>query len=115
MVSIASTPSIVYGDVICGTITICLTTYTIANITLTTIGTTYGSIMPLIILCAFKYVLSYSLFTHKLEAPPSSTLFFLLRALLKESVAAFFLFSNGVCIFSLVLLTLAGGFYELSF
>jgi hypothetical protein len=55
----------------------------------------------------------FSLISLRLLLP--QLLFFLLRALLKESVAAFFLFSNGVCIFSLVLLTLAGGFYELSF
>jgi hypothetical protein len=47
-------------------------------------------------------MLSYSLFTLELEAPPSSTLFFLLRTLLGEFVVAFFLFSNFIYISSLV-------------
>ncbi len=49
------------------------------------------------------------------EAPPSSTLFFLLKALLGESVTTFFLFSNVVYISSLILFTLASGLYGLSF
>jgi hypothetical protein len=60
-------------------------------------------------------VLSCSLFTPKPEAPPFSTLFFLLIALLGDSIAAFYLFSSVVYISSLVLLTLAGGFCGLSF
>jgi hypothetical protein len=56
-----------------------------------------------------------SFFTLKPEAPPSSTLLFFLKALLGEFVVAFFLFSNIVYISSLVLLTLVGGFYGLSF
>jgi hypothetical protein len=60
-------------------------------------------------------MLSYSFFTHELEAPPSSTMFFLLRTLLDESTATFFLFSNVVYISSLVFKTLVDGFYELSF
>jgi hypothetical protein len=58
---------------------------------------------------------SYSFFTPKPKAPPSSTLFFLLRALIGKSVVAFFLFSSVVYNSSLVLLTLAGGFCGLSF
>ncbi len=61
-------------------------------------------------LCALKFVLSCSFFTPQPEAPPSSTLFFLLRAFLGKFVATFFLFSNVVCISSLVLLTLVGDF-----
>jgi len=60
-------------------------------------------------------VLSYSFFPLQPEALPSSILFFLLRALLGESVVVFFQFSNVVCISSLVILTLAGGFFGLSF
>jgi hypothetical protein len=60
-------------------------------------------------------VLSYSLFTFEPKAPPSSILFFLLKALLGEYATIFFLFSNVLRIFSLVFLTLASGFYGLSF
>jgi hypothetical protein len=42
-------------------------------------------------------------------------LFFFLKALLGKYAATFFLLSNVVCISSLVLLTLASGFYRLSF
>jgi len=59
-------------------------------------------------------MLSYSLFILELEAPPS-TLFFLLRTLLEEFDATFFLFSSVVFISSLVLLTLVGGFCGFSF
>jgi hypothetical protein len=59
-------------------------------------------------------VFSYSLFTLEPEAPPSSTLFFLLKTLLKESIVAF-LFFNVVYISFLVLLTLVGGFCGFSF
>ncbi len=86
----------------------CLTTYTI-------VGIADGSTLPLIIFYALKYVLSCSLFTPKPKTPPFSTLFFLLKALLGESIVAFFLFSNVFCISSLVLLTLANVFYGLSF
>jgi hypothetical protein len=50
-------------------------------------------------------VLSCSFFTFEPKAPPSSTLFFLLRTLLGEFVAAFFLLFSVVYISSLVLLT----------
>jgi hypothetical protein len=60
-------------------------------------------------------VLSCTFFTPKLEAPPSSTQFFLLKALLGESTVALFWFSSVVYISSLVLLTLVGGFCGLSF
>jgi hypothetical protein len=59
--------------------------------------------------------LFFSLFTPKPKAPPSSTLFFLLKALLGESTASFFLFSSVIYISFLVFLTLAGGFCGLSF
>ncbi len=103
------------GDVIYDTIIVCLIAYITVKTTLTTINTSYGSILPLIIFYTFKFVLSYSLFIPKLEASPSSTLFFLLRALCGESVATFFLFSNVVYISSLNFLTLVGGFYGLCF
>jgi len=96
------------GDVICSIVIVCLTAYT-------TVGITDGSTLPLIILCAFKFVLSYSLFTLELEAPPSSTLFFLLIALFGKSAAVFFIFSSAFYISSLGLLTLADVFYGLSF
>ncbi len=44
----------------------------------------------------------------------SSTLFFLLKAFIRNSTAAFFLFSNAIYISSLILFTLAGGFCEFS-
>ncbi len=56
-----------------------------------------------------------SLLILELEVPPSSTVFFLLKALIKDSIATFFLFSSVVCISSLVVFTLAGGFYGFSF
>ncbi len=83
--------------------------------TYTIVGTANGSIMPLIISYALTFVFSYSFFTFKPEAPPSSTSFFFLKALLGESTTNLFSFSNVVYISSLVILTLAGGFYELSF
>ncbi len=104
-----------YGDVIYGTTTICLTACITSDTTLTTIGIVDGSILPLIIFCALKFVLSYSLFILEPKAPPSSILFFLLRALFEKSATAFFLFSSVIYISSLILLTLAGGFCGLSF
>jgi hypothetical protein len=71
--------------------------------------------VPFIIFCAFESMLSFSLFTPKLEAPPSSTLFFLLRTFFGEFVATFFLFFSVIYISSLILLTLVSGFYGLSF
>jgi hypothetical protein len=56
----------------------------------------------------------YSLFTLKPKAPPS-TMFFLLRALLGKFATTLFLFFNVDYISSLVLLTLADGFFGLSF
>ncbi len=61
------------------------------------------------------FVHSYSLFTPEPKAPPSSTLFFFLKTFLGKFVAKFFLFSNVVCISSLVLLTLVGGLCGFSF
>ncbi len=48
------------GDVIRGIVVVCLIACTIGGIALTTIGTTNGSTLPLIIFCALKYVFSYS-------------------------------------------------------
>ncbi len=103
------------GDVICGIVAACLTACTTSGITLTIIGIAYGSILHLIVFCALKFVLSCSLFILKHEAPPSSTLFFLLRALLGESIVTLFRFYSVIYISSLVLLTLVGGFFGLSF
>ncbi len=80
-------------DVICGTFVLYLVVCTI-------VGIVDGSILPLIIFCTFTYVLSCSFFTPKLEAPPSLTLLFLLKIILGEFVATFFLFSNVVYISS---------------
>jgi hypothetical protein len=88
---------------------------TTVGTTCTTIGTEDGSTLPLIIFYAHTYVLSCSLFNLEPEALPSSTLFFLLIALLGESIATFFIFSNAIYISSLVILTLTNGFYGFSF
>ncbi len=77
------------GDVIYGIDIDCLTTRTIGDSALTIVGITNGSTLPFIIFCAFKFVFSCSFFTPKLEAPPSSTLFFLLRTLFGECAATF--------------------------
>ncbi len=88
--SIYSLNRLSYGNVICGTIVVCLTTCTTIGTPLTTIGTANGSTLPFIIFYAFKYMLSCSLFIPETKAPPSSTLFFLLRALFEEFDATFF-------------------------
>ncbi len=103
------------GYVICGISLVCLTTYTIVSTTLTTIGTIDGSTLPLIIFYALICMFSCSFLIPKVEAPPSSTLFFFLKTTLGEFVATIFLFSSVVCISSLVLLTLANAFYGFSF
>jgi hypothetical protein len=103
------------GNVIYGTIVICLIAYTIVGIDLTTVGTIDGSTLPFIIFCAFKFVLSYSLFTPKHEALPFSIMFFLLITLLGEFVAILFSVFQLCFHLLLVLLTLAGGLYGLSF
>jgi hypothetical protein len=92
-----------------------LVAYTTVSNTLTIVGTVDGSTLPLIIFCAPTFVLSCSLFTLELEAPPSSTLFFLLQAFFGEFVTTFFLFSSVVYIFSLILLTFARGLCGFSF
>ncbi len=104
-----------YGDVIYGTIGVYLITQTTSGTTLTTVGIVDDSTLPLIIFYALKFVLSYSLFILEPKVPPSSTLFFLLKACLGESTAIFFLLSNALSISSLILLTLAGGLCGLSF
>jgi hypothetical protein len=115
-----------FSDVIYGIFCLCcLSCLSCGNVTygtvigyliaLTIVGTANGSILPLIIFYALKFVLSCSLFTPKTKAPPSWTLFFLLRAFIGEFATTFFLFSNVVYISSLVLLTLANGFYGFSF
>ncbi len=103
------------GVGIYGISAVCLATCATIGITLTIVGTTYGSTMPLIIFYALKFVLSCFVFTPKLEAPPSSTLLFLLRSFLRESIVAFFMFSNVVYISSLFFKTLVGGFCAFSF
>ncbi len=92
-----------YGVGICGIYAVCLAACA-------TISTIDGSTLAFIIFYALRFVLSCSLFTLELEAPPSSILLFFLRALLGEFIVVFFLFSNVVCISSLVLKTLVGGF-----
>ncbi len=104
-----------FGDVICGIVGVYLTAQTTGGTTLTTIGIANGSTLTLIIFYALKFVLSYSLFTFEPKTPPSSILFFLLKALLRESITIFFLFSNVFNIFFVVFLTLTSGFYGLSF
>ncbi len=103
------------GVGIYGIFVVYLATYATIGTTLTNVGTTNGSTLPLIIFYALKFMISCSLFTPKPKASPSSTLFFLLKALLGKFVATFFIFSNLVYISSLVLKTLVGGFYGFSF
>ncbi len=103
------------GDVIYGTSTVCLVAYTIVGITCTINGNVDGSILLPIIFSTFVYVFSFSLFTLKPKASPCSTMFFFLWTFIGEFVVAFFLFSNNVCISSLILLILVSGFYEFSF
>jgi hypothetical protein len=64
MVSPTSIPLVVclYGNVIYGTIIVYLTTCTTVGTALTIIGTKDGSTLPLVILCALKFVLSCSPF-----------------------------------------------------
>jgi len=83
-----------------GIVTICLITYTTINTIVTIVGATNGSILPLIIFYVTKSIFSYSLFTFEPKALCSSTLFFLLKALLRESMVAFFLFFNVIYISS---------------
>jgi hypothetical protein len=95
------------GDVIYGIPRVCLTTYTNISTIITIASTTDGSTLPLIIF--------YSLFILKLKVPPSSTLFFFLKALLGKSMVAFFLSFSGIYISYLDFLTLTNGFCGLSF
>ncbi len=104
-----------YRDVIYGIYVVCLTVRTIVGIAHTIVGTVDGSILPLIIFCALTFVLSYSFFTLEHETPPSSILFFLLKALIGDFGATFFLFFDVVCSSSLILLTLVRGFCGFSF
>jgi len=103
------------GDVICGTFVVYLVACTTIGIARTIVGIENGSILPFIIFYALTFVLSYSLFTPKLEALLSSTLFFFLRTLFGEFATTFFLFSSAICISTLVILTLVGGFCGFSF
>ncbi len=96
------------GDDIYGTSALCLPTYT-------NVGTANGGTLPLIIFWAHVFMLSCSFLTFDPKAPPSSALFLLLKALLKDSTTTFLLFSNAAYISSLILLTLAYGFYRFSF
>ncbi len=104
-----------YGNVICGTIVIYLITWIVGGTALTIVDTTDGFTLPLIIFCALQFVLPRSFFISKTKSPPSSTLFFLSKALLGEFVATFFPFFSVIYISSLVLLTLSDGFCGLSF
>jgi hypothetical protein len=71
--------------------------------------------LPFIIYFALTFVLSCSLFTPKPKAPLSLVLFFLLRTLLGNFTKTFFLLFIVVYISSLVLFTLVGGLYGISF
>jgi hypothetical protein len=113
--SLYSLNCVSYGVSICGISVVCLATSAIVVTTLTIVGITDGSTLPLIIFCVLRFVLSYSLFTPKLETFPSSTLFFFLRTLLGEFATTFFLFSSVVYISSLVFKTLVSGFCGFSF
>jgi hypothetical protein len=99
-----------YGDVICGTSIVCLTAYTIISTTCTNVGIANGATLPFIVFCAHTSMFFCTLLDQELEAPPSSTLFFLLRTLLRDFTTAFLLYSNVVYISSLNLFTLANGF-----
>jgi len=103
------------GVVIYGISIVCLVAYTNVEIAFTIVNSANGSTMLFIIFYAFKSMFSYSFFTPKPKAPPSSTLFFFLRTLIGKSDVAFFLISNVVYMSSLVLLTLVGGFCAFSF
>jgi hypothetical protein len=112
----AFAPLVVFcGDVIYGIVVVYIITYIIVGSALTTIGTTNGSILPLIIFRAIKSMLSCSLFTPKHEAPPSSTLLFFLKTLLEEFVVTFLLLYSIIYISSLILLTSTDGFCGFSF
>jgi hypothetical protein len=113
--SLCSLRCVSNGISIYGIFVVYLTTCTIVDTGVTTVGTANGSTLPLIIIYALKYVLSCSLFILEFEAPPSSTLFFLLRTLLGEFAETFFLFSSAAYISSLVLLTLVGNFCGFTF
>jgi hypothetical protein len=83
--------------------------------TCTSVDTTNGVILLIIIFWAHASIPSYFFLTLDHEAPPSSTLFFLLRGFLGDSIVAFFIFSIVIYIFFFILLTLACGFYGFSF
>ncbi len=110
-----------YGDVICGTSTWCLVACTTIGITYTIVGTIYtivgivnGATLPSLFFYALTFMLLCSLLP-KPKASPSSTFIFLLRALLGDSAISLFLFSNVICISSLVFFTLAGCLCGFSF
>ncbi len=102
------------GDVICGTSAVYMAACTTISTTYTNVGTLDGATLPFITFCALTSMFSCSRLTFEPKGPPSSTLFFLLRALLGDSIVAFFLFSNATYN-SIIIFTLAGGFCELSF
>jgi hypothetical protein len=97
-----------YGYVICGASIICLATCTI-------VGTTNGATLPFIAFYTLASMLFCSLLILEPEVPPSSALFYLLKALLGVSTITFFLFYSVVYISSLVVFTLVNGFYGFSF
>jgi len=84
-------------------------TYVVCLVARTIIGTIDGATLPLVIFCTLSYVFSHSLLILEPEALPSSDLVFSLKTLLGDPATYFFLFSNVVCISSLVLFTLANG------
>jgi len=87
-----------------------LASYTIVGTIYVNVGIVDGATLPLITFCALASTLSYSHLIFDPKVPPSSTLFFLLRALLGDYAATFFLFSSVIYISSLVLFTLVNGF-----
>ncbi len=86
-------------DDVCGVSTLYL-------LTCTNVSIVDGAPLLLIIFWALAFVISFFFLTPDLEAPPSSILFFLFRALLKDFVTVFLLFSNVLHLFS--------GFLDLS-
>ncbi len=82
---------------------------------ISTNGTIDGATLPLIIFWACASMLSCFFLTLDPKAPPSSILFFFLRALLGNFATTLFLYSNVTCISSLILLALTYGFCGFSF
>jgi hypothetical protein len=60
----------------------------------TNVGIVDGAILPFIIFYALTFVLSYFFLILEPEAPPSSTLLFLMKTVLRDFVVVFLLFFN---------------------